>query len=59
MEVGVKILVWDLAPYLPSSTGLCPSVQREGLTSAKYSTQNFKSSEEPSREQKKTCVRIG
>lgn len=29
-----------------------PQIQREGLTSARYSTQNFRSSEEPLREQK-------
>lgn len=28
------------------------SIQGEGLTSARYSTQNFRSSEEPLREQK-------
>lgn len=37
-----------------------PLVQREGLTSARYSTQNFKSSEEPLRRtEKKAGVRIG
>lgn len=47
----------NLFPQVPGHT---PPNQREGLTSARYSTQNFKSSEEPlKRTEKKTHIRIG
>lgn len=55
MEANLQcgFLQYRVTPY-------SPLVQREGLTSARYSTQNFKSSEEPLiRTEKKVRVRIG
>lgn len=47
------------SPLKHQVSDLSPQIQREGLTSARYSTQNFRSSEEPSGTKSKTCITIG
>lgn len=58
---GIRTLHQNLSQQLLSSTRsrISPQRQREGLTSARYSTQNFRSSEGPSGTNSKTCIRTG